>query len=74
LKLQLHKYSADTFRNNPWIILICEREERERDSERASATRKRLDTDARIFRAHVHKRPLSHTIKRTLTPPKHTEV
>ena len=37
LKLQLHKYSADTFRNNLWIILICEREERERDRARERA-------------------------------------
>jgi hypothetical protein len=34
LKLQLHKYSADTFRNNLWIILISEREERERERDR----------------------------------------
>jgi hypothetical protein len=35
LKLQLHKYSADTFRNNPWILLISERKEREeRERER----------------------------------------
>ncbi len=31
MKLQLHKYSADTFRNNPWTILISEREKRETD-------------------------------------------
>jgi hypothetical protein len=58
LKLQLHKYSADTFRNNPWIALISEREEREREREREKE-RERLDSDTRIFRAHVLRRFVS---------------
>jgi hypothetical protein len=34
--------------------------------------RERLDTDTRIFRAHVYTFSLSHNIKNIFTPPKHT--
>ncbi len=36
--------------------------------------REKLDTDTRIFRAHVETRSLCHNIKNTFTPPKHTRM
>jgi hypothetical protein len=47
------------------MILICERKERRRQTERE---RERLDTDTRILCAHVYTRSLFHTIKDILTP------
>ncbi len=63
---------ADTFSNNPWIILISQREYRKRHREiERHRDRERLDTDTRIFRAHAWTRSLFHTIKDTLAQHKH---
>jgi hypothetical protein len=48
--------------------LISERETRKIQRQRV---RERFDRDTRIFRTHVHRCSLSHTIKHTLTPHRH---
>jgi hypothetical protein len=48
--------------------LIYEREARKIQRQRV---RERFDRDTRIFRTHVHRCSLSHTIKHTLTPHRH---
>jgi hypothetical protein len=60
LKLQLHKYSADAFRNTPWILLISEGERREKERESARA-RKKDSTLMPGFSVHMYTRALFRT-------------